>query len=104
MEWVIQANSLSAGLLRPDLNIYIDISPEVSMERLIQNRESTEMYETLENLNKVRIKYSEAFKLLKSEEKIFSVNGNRSPQIIATDIWAKVSDFLEKKIIEKNHI
>ena len=34
MEWVIAANAQSAGLLRPDLNIYIDIHPEVSMSRL----------------------------------------------------------------------
>src|SRR5476651_776071 len=33
MKWVIEANSLSAGLLRPDMNVYIDILPEISIER-----------------------------------------------------------------------
>ena len=36
LDWVIQANSLSAELLRPDLNIFIDIAPEISMQRLWQ--------------------------------------------------------------------
>src|SRR5471030_3248312 len=40
LNWVIQANSLSADLLRPDLNIYIDISPELSIERLNKGRSS----------------------------------------------------------------
>lgn len=91
MDWVIQANSLSAGLLRPDVNIYIDISPEASMERLNNNRTSIELYETVENLHKVRNKYKEAFDLLKLKENIFSLDGNRAPQIIATEIWNEIS-------------
>ena len=91
MDWVINANSLSADLLRPDINIYINISPEVSMERISSGRNSTELYETLENLRSVRDKYSEAFELLKSKENIFITDGNRSPGLIAQDIWKKVS-------------
>src|SRR5689334_6147248 len=34
LDWIIESNSLSAGLLRPDLNIYIDINPETGMNRL----------------------------------------------------------------------
>src|SRR5687768_16155904 len=52
MDWVIEANSLSADLLRPDLNIYIDISPEVSMKRLNNGRSSTELYETTEKIGR----------------------------------------------------
>src|ERR1017187_6127173 len=79
MEWVIEANSMSADLLRPDLNIYIDIAPEDGMARLNKDRSSIELYETLENLKNVRAKYSEAFELLKLKEKIFSLDGNRAP-------------------------
>src|SRR5258706_14794649 len=46
MDWVIAANSLSAGLLRPDLNIYIDVSPEVSMQRLNEGRDMIQLYES----------------------------------------------------------
>jgi dTMP kinase len=90
LEWVIEANRLSAELLRPDLNIFIDISPEISMNRLKKGRTTIELYETLDNLTIVRNKYLEAFKLLQSVEKIYTTDGNRSPEEIATDIWQAI--------------
>lgn len=91
LDWVIEANSLSADLLRPDLNIYIDISPEISMKRLTNGRSSIELYETLENLRNVRDKYLEVIKQLKFKENIFITDGNRSAELIAADIWDEVS-------------
>lgn len=91
MDWVIEANSLSADLLRPDLTIYIDISPEESMSRIKKGRNSTELYETLDNLRNVRAKYLEAFGLLKSKEHVFITDGNRVSENIANDIWDAVS-------------
>ena len=91
MEWVMEANSLSADLLRPDLNIYIDIPPEAGMARLNKDRSSIELYETLENLKNVRQKYAEAFELLKQKEKVFTLDGNRAPHLIASEIWTRVS-------------
>lgn len=94
LDWVMQANTLSENLLRPDLNIYIDISPEVSMERINKERSSIELYETLENLKKVQGKYQEAFEKLQSKENIFETNGNRSPDAIAQDIWDAVGQLI----------
>ncbi|MDO3640992.1 dTMP kinase [Mucilaginibacter sp. L3T2-6] len=93
--WVIQANSLAAGLLRPDLNIYIDISPEISIERLNKGRTSIELYETLDNLRLVRNKYLELIDVFKGEEKVFVANGDQSPEGIANDIWDTVSAMLQ---------
>ena len=91
LDWVIEANSMAAELLKPDLNIYIDISPEVGMKRLGKGRNSMELYETSENLINVRAKYEEAMELLKFKENIFKTDGNRSPELIASDIWKEVS-------------
>lgn len=91
MDWVIEANSLSADLLRPDLNIYIDISADISMKRLNNGRSSIELYETIENLRNVRDKYLDAIEQLKFKENIFITDGNRSAELIAADIWNKVS-------------
>ena len=91
LDWVIEANSLSADLLRPDLNIYIDILPDISMKRITNGRSSTELYETKENLKNVRDKYLEAFEQLKFKENIFITDGNRSAELIASDIWNEVS-------------
>ena len=90
IDWVIQAHSLSAGLRRPDLNIYLDMRPEISMNRLSKGRTSLELYETVENLKEVRNKYFEAFNKQKNLEKIFITDGNRLPEIIAADIWKEI--------------
>ena len=91
LDWVIKANSLSEELLRPDLNIYIDIDPEISMKRLNSGRSSLELYETVENLRLVRDKYLESIEHLKFKEKVLISDGNRSADIIATDIWEVIS-------------
>ncbi|MCX6304660.1 MAG: dTMP kinase [Bacteroidetes bacterium] len=91
LDWVIEANSLSAGLLRPDLNIFIDIAPETGMDRIKRGRSSLELFETIENQVKVRAKYFEAMGKLKGAEKIFITDGNRSPELIAADIWTEIS-------------
>ncbi|HWB63401.1 MAG TPA: hypothetical protein VG603_07825, partial [Chitinophagales bacterium] len=87
MEWVVQANALSAGLLRPDLNVFIDIAPEVAMQRINKGRHGAELYETLENLAAVRQKYFEAFDLLKNEEKVSVIKGEGTPDETAENIW-----------------
>ena len=91
LDWVIEANSLSADLLRPDLNIFIDITPELSAERIKAGRNSMELYENIENLRHVREKYLEAFELLKLKENIFITDGNKQEEEIARDIWKEVS-------------
>lgn len=94
IDWVIQANSLSADLLRPDLNIFIDISPEEGMKRLDKGRSSIELYESTENLRNVREKYFEAFRIQQGKEKILIINGDRSAEEIAEDIWREVSNLV----------
>ena len=95
IDWVIQANSLSAELLRPDLTIFIDVPPEVSMQRLSEGRDMIQLYESLDNLHKVRSKYFEAFDKLKNDEKIFIINGDRSPDEIFKEVWEKVYPMLK---------
>lgn len=90
MDWVIAINKPCADLLKPDLTVYIDISPELSMERITESRESIELYETLENLTNVRNKYMEAFDLLGTNENVFITDGNRLPDAIAKDILGKI--------------
>ena len=87
LDWVIQSNALSAELLRPDLNIFIDIPPEVGFERVHANRADIEIYETLENIKKVYDTYQRAFEQLKVEERITFVDGNRSKEAVAQSLY-----------------
>jgi hypothetical protein len=61
------------------------------MERLTSDREIIELYETTENLHRVREKYKEAIGLLKLKENIVVLDGKRAPHIIAAEIWEEVS-------------
>ncbi len=94
MDWVIALNQKCSELLRPDLNIFIDVPPEVCMQRIKANRQTTELFEKLDTLTKVKAQYFEAFELLKNEEQIFITDGNRPVDVIASDIWQKVSTLL----------
>ena len=91
MDWVIATNALSADLLRPDMNIYIDVSPNESMQRITKGRTSTELYETLENLTNVKNLYQQAFEKMKEVENICIINGERSEADIAEDVWKSVA-------------
>jgi dTMP kinase len=95
MNWVIDANSMSAEILRPDINIFLDVSPEVCIERLNKNRNIMELYETFENLRNVRAKYLESFEKLKHEENIFITNGDRSPEVVSADICREIERMLK---------
>lgn len=86
MQWVIDSNAMSAKLLKPDVNIFLDVNIETSMQRLQKGREHLEIFETRENLEKVRRKYLEAFGLMKDKEKIFVTDGNKANEEIANAI------------------
>ncbi len=92
LNWVIEANRLSAELLRPDLNIYIDIAPEISMQRLKKGRSDIEIFENLQNLQKVKAAYNKAMELVKNEEQIIHLNGNQTTDELANEVWNEVQN------------
>jgi len=94
IDWVIASNKICADILRPDINIFIDVPPAVCMQRINANRQNIELYETLDNLNKVRAKYFEAFEKLNQEENIVFVDGNRAIEAIAADIYTETCKLL----------
>ncbi len=95
MEWVIKANSQSSALLKPTVTVFIDVDPDVAVERIAKNRYQKELFEKKSRLIKVREKYYEAFDKLKDEEKVIIIDGNRSVSEIADDIWKEVAHYFE---------
>ncbi|MBK9271527.1 MAG: dTMP kinase [Saprospiraceae bacterium] len=93
IDWVLKANSLAIELLKPELHIYIDLDPEIALTRISMNRPNTELYETLENLTKVRNKYHEAIHLLNDSENIVILNGDQTEE----KIHQQVLDILREK-------
>ena len=66
LDWVISLNTPAMQELKPDLVIYIDVSPEESMKR-VSRRGETERYETLEKQLKIRENYFKVFERFSSE-------------------------------------
>lgn len=90
MEWVIEANSQSAEILRPSVTVFIDVSPNNALKRLSEARFHPELFETRERLISVREKYFEAFEKLKNVENIVIVDGEKDEHILETEIWEKI--------------
>jgi len=90
MDWVIDCNKECQAILQPDCHVFINVSPEVAIERIRANRDHVEIYETLDNLRKVREKYFEAFDKLAGTEKIVMVDGDQQPERVAAEIWRKL--------------
>lgn len=93
MEWVIRANEQSALILRPTVNLFIDVGPDTALERIARNRFHQELFEKKSRLVEVRENYKKAFDLLAGEEKYTVIDGNQSREAIADNIWEAVRGY-----------
>ena len=96
MKWVIHANSLNAEILRPDVTIFIDVDPDICLERIKSSRSSFEMYEKLDIMKKVRANYFKAFDALKGLETIAIIDGNSTMEIVEDAILNEVKKVLSE--------
>jgi len=93
IKWVIEANSVSANILRPTCNIFIDIDPKIALKRVNKERFHTEIYETYDRLVEVRNKYFEAIDVVKDVEKVIIVDGNLDEMSLFHIIWENIAAF-----------
>ena len=94
MDWIIRANEPCAELLRPDVTVFIDVDPKVSMDRIEKNRMTKELFEESARQSETRDRYFEAFERLKDRENVLIVAGDRPEKEIADEIWEKVSPYI----------
>ncbi len=90
--WVRDMNLACPEIRRPDLCIFLDLTPEESMARITGGRATREIYETVEKLGAVRDKFYRVFEELKNSENIRIVNAARSIEEIHRDIVALVEE------------
>lgn len=95
MDWVIQANAQSSQILKPIVNVFIDVEPDVAVARIAQNRFQQELFEKKSRLIKVRQKYIEAFEKLKASENVIIIDGNRTQNEIADEIWDRLQQYFK---------
>lgn len=90
MDWVIEANALSAQLLRPTLTVFLDVPVDTALERIRQNRFVEEIFDQEDRLRKTRELYFRAFDRLKDVEKVAVVDGSGTQDEVVGRIWDAV--------------
>lgn len=91
--WVRTMNIDCPDIRRPDVCIYLDLTPEESLKRISNGRESVEIYENLEKLTEVRASFYYTIEdLRKDGEQIFIVDASRSIEEISNEIFNIVSN------------
>ena len=85
-DWVRDMNLNCPQIRRPDLCLFLDLTPEQSMERITKGRVTTEIYETEEQLTKVRNKFLAAIESLSERDNIQTVNAAASIEEIQGEI------------------
>lgn len=96
LEWLIQMNSLAVSTLKPDCHIFIDVDPDITLERMAKGRFHAELFETKERLTEVRKRYFELFDRFHGQENILIIDGNQTIDQIAQEIWKNLSHYYTK--------
>jgi len=91
MDWVIKSNSINADILKPDLNVFIDVDPEECFKRLEKRQTDFELYERIEVIKRVRDLYFKAFDKLSKSEHIVIIDGNENEDVVEKRIFKEVS-------------
>ena len=85
-EWVKSMNLSCPEIRKPDLCIYLDLTPAQSLERIRAGRDSLEIYENEETLSRVRAAFLRVFEDLKETDRIALVDAYRTPEEIAAEL------------------
>ncbi len=93
MDWVIQANALSAQLLRPTLTVFLDVPVETALARIRENRFVEEIFDGEDRLRRTRELYFQAFERLRDMERVAVVDGTGSQEQVGQRIWEAVAPY-----------
>ena len=94
IKWVIELNRAASKILRPDITLFLDLPADISYERITANRESKDLFEKKELLQRVRDNYHHAFKLLRKEEKYAILDADKTIIELAEEIWYTIEPIL----------
>lgn len=89
-DWVRDMNLNCPAIRRPDVCVFLDLTPEQSMERIDGGRMTHEIYENVERLTRVRERFFSVFESLGDGENVCIVNAARGVEEIHADILARL--------------
>ena len=93
LSWVMHANLDCPDILKPDLCIFLDVSPDECDGRIEKGRASREIYESLEAIKRTRAQYMNVFEML-PDHNIKIINAQRTPEEISKEVLQAVNEIL----------
>jgi len=94
MEQVVEMNQPCHNMLFPDITLFLDISAEESMKRILARNESLERFEQLELLKKIRQNYLSAFESYHKSLSVEIVDAKQSISNLHKSIWQHIETIL----------
>ena len=91
IDWVIDMNLNCPEIIRPDICIFLDVDPDICMERIDSSRAFSEIYEKASTLSRIRKRFFDVFERLGDTENIMIVDASRSPEEISEEIASALS-------------
>ena len=93
--WVRDMNLNCPEIRVPDLCVFLDLTPQQSMARISKGRVTTEIYETEEQLTKVRDRFLSVFEGLEGRDNVKIVNAAGSIEEIHEHICQIVDELYQ---------
>lgn len=86
LKWIREINKHT---LNPDITIYIDVRPEIALQRLKSRRSVMEKLETQRRVREIYLEFVERGELVR-------IDGSKSKRAVSQDIMSIVQSSLEK--------
>ncbi len=88
MDWLSSLNLGCEDIRKPDMCIFLDLTPEKSMERIYSGRsaDQIEIYETKDYLTSIRARFYNCIETLKDSENIVVINADGTVEEVAAQI------------------
>ena len=91
-EWVRRMNCDCPEIRRPDLCIFLDMTPKAALSRIGHRGTSTEIYEKEDTLTLVRATFLRVFETL--NDNVAIINAEGTPDEVAARVWDAVKTLL----------
>lgn len=88
-EWVKALNCSCPEIRKPDLCVFIDVSPEVAIERITSDRATTEIFEEVGKLTRIRDTFLRIFDDLK-DDNVAIINGDGTPDKVSDEVYESI--------------
>lgn len=91
-DWVADMNLNCPEIRRPDLCLFLDLTPTQSLSRISAGRVSREIYEDEQRLEAVRNKFYHVFELLRGRDRICIIDASGDIEQVAAQVLTAVRE------------